>query len=84
MPAIVASVVCGVTEPLEFLFMFTYPGLFLLYAVLSSCLAMTMNFFGIVGIFSGGLMEMTAFNFIPLMRMHARLLPFGARYRSDV
>ena len=70
-PAIVASVVCGVTEPLEFLFMFTYPGLFLLYAVLSSCLAMTMNFFGIVGIFSGGLMEMAAFNFIPLMRTHA-------------
>lgn len=78
-PAIVASVVCGITEPLEFLFMFTYPGLFLLYAVLSSCLAMTMNFFGIVGIFSGGLMEMTAFNFIPLMRMHAGsyLLAFG-------
>ncbi len=70
-PAIVASVVCGVTEPLEFLFMFTYPGLFLLYAVLSSCLAMAMNFFGIVGIFSGGLMEMAAFNFIPLMRTHA-------------
>ena len=70
-PAIVASVVCGVTEPLEFLFMFTHPGLFLLYAVLSSCLAMTMNFFGIVGIFSGGFMEMAAFNFIPLMRTHA-------------
>ncbi len=70
-PAIVASVVCGITEPLEFLFMFTHPGLFLLYAVLSSCLAMTMNFFGIVGIFSGGFMEMAAFNFIPLMRMHA-------------
>lgn len=70
-PAIVASVVCGVTEPLEFLFMFTHPGLFLLYAVLSSCLAMTMNLFGIVGIFSGGLMEMAAFNFIPLMRTHA-------------
>lgn len=30
-----------------------------------------MNLFGIVGIFSGGLMEMAAFNFIPLMRMHA-------------
>ena len=70
-PAIIASVVCGVTEPLEFLFMFTHPGLFLLYAVLSSCLAMTMNLFGIVGIFSGGLMEMAAFNFIPLMRTHA-------------
>ena len=63
--------VCGVTEPLEFLFMFTYPGLFLLYAVLSSCLAMAMNFFGVVGIFSGGFMEMAAFNFIPLMRTHA-------------
>lgn len=70
-PAIVASVVCGVTEPLEFLFMFTHPGLFLLYAVLSSCLAMAMNFFGVVGIFSGGFMEMAAFNFIPLMRTHA-------------
>lgn len=70
-PAIVASVVCGITEPLEFLFMFTHPGLFLLYAVLSSCLAMAMNFFGVVGIFSGGFMEMAAFNFIPLMRTHA-------------
>lgn len=70
-PAIIASVVCGVTEPLEFLFMFTRPGLFFLYAVLSSCLATTMNLFGIVGIFSGGLMEMAAFNFIPLMRTHA-------------
>ena len=45
--------------------------LFFLYAVLSSCLATTMNLFGIVGIFSGGLMEMAAFNFIPLMRTHA-------------
>lgn len=71
LPAIVASMVCGVTEPLEFLFMFTYPGLFLLYAVLSSCLAIAMNFFGVVGIFSGGFMEMAAFNFIPLMRTHA-------------
>ncbi|WP_195445452.1 PTS transporter subunit EIIC [Collinsella aerofaciens] len=71
LPAIVASAVCGVTEPLEFLFMFTYPGLFLLYAALSSCLAMAMNFFGVVGIFSGGFMEMAAFNFIPLMRTHA-------------
>lgn len=78
-PAIIASVVCGVTEPLEFLFMFTHPGLFLLYAVLSSCLATTMNLFGIVGIFSGGLMEMAAFNFIPLMRTHtsAYLLALG-------
>lgn len=78
-PAIIASVVCGVTEPLEFLFMFTHPGLFFLYAVLSSCLATTMNLFGIVGIFSGGLMEMAAFNFIPLMRTHAgsHLLALG-------
>ena len=29
-PAIVASVVCGITEPLEFLFMFTHPALFAL------------------------------------------------------
>ena len=70
-PAVVASVLCGVTEPLEFLFMFTNPGLFLVYAALSSCLAMSMNLAGVVGIFSGGLVEMCAFNFIPLMKTHA-------------
>ncbi len=69
-PAIVASVVCGVTEPLEFLFMFTNPGLFLIYAVLSACLAMAMNLAGVVGIFSGGFVEMCAFNFIPLIKTH--------------
>ena len=69
-PAIVASVLCGVTEPLEFLFMFTNPGLFVVYAALSACLAMAMNLAGVVGIFSGGLVEMGAFNFIPLVKTH--------------
>ena len=69
-PAIVASVLCGVTEPLEFLFMFTNPGLFVVYAALSACLAMAMNLAGVVGIFSGGLVEMAAFNFIPLVKTH--------------
>lgn len=71
MPAIIGSMLCGVTEPLEFLFMFTNPGLFLLYAALSACLAMAMNLAGVVGIFSGGLIEMSAFNFIPLLKTHA-------------
>ena len=58
--------------------MFTYPGLFLLYAVLSCLACHDHELFGVVGIFSGGFMEMTAFNFIPLMRNACLLLTFGA------
>lgn len=69
-PIVLTAIVCGVTEPIEFTFLFMAPALFVVHAFLAACLSTTMNLFGIVGVFSGGLIEMTSLNFIPLMTSH--------------
>ncbi|WP_304402106.1 hypothetical protein [uncultured Dubosiella sp.] len=42
----------------------------MVHCILAACLSTTMNLFGIVGVFSGGLIEMSSLNFIPLMTSH--------------
>ncbi len=69
-PITLTAIVCGVTEPLEFTFLFVAPILFVVHAVLAATLAMVANMLGVVGILSGGLIEMSALNFIPLMASH--------------
>lgn len=69
-PITLTAIVCGVTEPIEFTFLFIAPPLFVIHAFLAACLSTTMNLFGIVGVFSGGLIEMSSLNFIPLMSSH--------------
>ena len=69
-PIVLTAIVCGVTEPIEFTFLFMAPALFVVHAILAACLSTTMNLFGIVGVFSGGLIEMSSLNFIPLMTSH--------------
>lgn len=69
-PITLTAIVCGVTEPIEFTFLFMAPQLFVVHCVLAACLSTTMNLFGIVGVFSGGLIEMASLNFIPLMTSH--------------
>lgn len=69
-PIALTAIVCGVTEPIEFTFLFMAPQLFVVHAFLAACLSTTMNLFGIVGVFSGGLIEMASLNFIPLMTSH--------------
>lgn len=69
-PITLTAIVCGVTEPIEFTFLFIAPALFVVHAFLAACLSTTMNLFGIVGVFSGGLIEMSSLNFIPLMKSH--------------
>ncbi|MDE7242983.1 MAG: alpha-glucoside-specific PTS transporter subunit IIBC [Oscillospiraceae bacterium] len=69
-PIVLTAIVCGVTEPIEFTFLFMAPALFVVHAVLAACLSTTMNLFGIVGVFSGGLIEMSSLNFIPLASAH--------------
>ncbi len=64
------AIVCGVTEPIEFTFLFMAPALFVVHCILAACLSTTMNLFGIVGVFSDGLIEMSSLNFIPLMTSH--------------
>lgn len=69
-PITLTAIVCGVTEPIEFTFLFIAPVLFVVHAFLAACLSTTINLFGIVGVFSGGLIEMSSLNFIPLMTTH--------------
>lgn len=85
-PITLTAIVCGVTEPIEFTFLFIAPPLFVVHAFLAACLSTTMNLFGIVGVFSGGLIEMSSLNFIPLMTSHWKqyllLLVIGLIYTA--
>lgn len=68
--AALTSFLTGITEPIEFTFLFIAPVLFVVHAVLAATLATVANALGVVGVLSGGLIEMSALNFIPLMASH--------------
>lgn len=69
-PITLTAIVCGVTEPIEFTFLFIAPVLFVVHALLAATLSTVANMLGVVGVLSGGLIEMSALNFIPLMASH--------------
>lgn len=69
-PITLTAIVCGVTEPIEFTFLFVAPALFIVHAALAATLATVMNAFGVVGVFSGGLIEIASLNIIPLIANH--------------
>lgn len=70
-PAAIVAMFCGITEPLEFTFLFVAPLLFLIHALLAGTLAATLYFFGVVGNFGGGLLDTDLFqNWIPLFNNH--------------
>lgn len=65
------------TEPIEFTFLFIAPPLFIVHCLLASLLAMAMNLVGCVGVFAGGLIEISSLNFIPLMANHWQQYAMG-------
>lgn len=69
-PATLTAVVVGITEPLEFTFLFIAPYLFVLHAILSATMDTLMYGFGLVGNFGGGLIDFFATNWIPLAQNH--------------
>lgn len=69
-PVVLTAILSGVTEPIEFTFLFIAPQLFVVHAILASILAMVMNLAGVVGVFSGGVIEMASLNWIPLAANH--------------
>ncbi|MDY4040908.1 MAG: alpha-glucoside-specific PTS transporter subunit IIBC [Collinsella sp.] len=69
-PITLTAIVCGITEPIEFTFLFIAPPLFVVHAALAATLSTVLNALGVVGVFSGGLIEMASLNFIPLMASH--------------
>ncbi len=69
-PITLTAIFCGVTEPIEFTFLFIAPVLFVVHAFLAATLSTIAYIFGVVGVMSGGLIEISALNFIPLMASH--------------
>ncbi len=78
-PITLTAILCGVTEPIEFTFLFIAPMLFVVHALLAATLSMCMYLAGIVGVYSGGMIEMASLNWIPLMSTHWQqfVLQFG-------
>ncbi|MBO1304685.1 PTS transporter subunit EIIC [Enterococcus sp. 669A] len=69
-PVALTAALIGVTEPLEFTFLFIAPPLFLLHAVLTGIMAATMFSFGVVGDMNSGLIDMLTRNWLPLWPNH--------------
>lgn len=69
-PATVTAVLTGITEPIEFTFLFVAPFLYLIHALLSATLSATLYFFGLSGNFGGGLIDVFVQNWIPLFQYH--------------
>ena len=69
-PVTLTAMFAGITEPIEFTFLFIAPWLFIVHALLAATLSTTMYMAGIVGIHAGGVIEMASLNWIPLMGSH--------------
>ncbi|MHA1141618.1 alpha-glucoside-specific PTS transporter subunit IIBC [Enterobacter mori] len=71
-PATLTAVLVGITEPLEFTFLFISPLLFAVHAVLAGTMATVMYAFGVVGNMGGGLLDQfLPQNWIPMFHNHA-------------
>lgn len=69
-PAALTSMLTGITEPIEFTFLFIAPVLFLVHALLCACINATMYLLGITGLFGNGLIEFISLNWIPCAQNH--------------
>ncbi|MGX0702450.1 alpha-glucoside-specific phosphotransferase system IIBC component [Staphylococcus capitis] len=69
-PATLTAVVAGITEPLEFTFLFIAPYLFVIHAILAATMDTLMYAFGVVGNMGGGVLDFLATNWIPLGKDH--------------
>ena len=74
-PATLTAVLVGITEPLEFTFLFISPLLFVIHAVLAATMATVMYIFGVVGNMGGGLLDQfLPQNWIPMFHNHASMM----------
>lgn len=69
--ATIPAVLCGITEPIEFTFLFISPVLFAVGAVLAALLSMVLYMFGVVGYQGGGLIDYITYNWMPMLQNHA-------------
>ena len=64
-PAIASSILVGVTEPIEFSFLFVAPILFVVHAILTGLFMSLLAVFDIVAVGKGGLIDFIVYN-VPL------------------
>lgn len=69
-PVATTAILTGVTEPIEFTFLFIAPVLFLVHSLLAATVSTLSFVFGVVGDFGGGIINWFAVNWIPLGRFH--------------
>ncbi|MGK0552079.1 alpha-glucoside-specific PTS transporter subunit IIBC [Enterococcus faecalis] len=69
-PAALSAMIGGITEPLEFTFLFISPMLYGVYAVLCATLSTAIYLIGIRGDFTSGIITWLAKNWIPLWHNH--------------
>lgn len=70
-PVTLTAVMTGITEPLEFTFLFTAPILFVVHALLDATLQTLAFALGVVGDFGGGLINWIVLNWLPLGMYHS-------------
>ncbi|CAK9886628.1 MAG: PTS system maltose-specific EIICB component [Candidatus Erwinia impunctatus] len=74
-PATLTAVLVGITEPLEFTFLFISPLLFAVHAVLAATMAAVMYMAGVVGNMGGGLLDQfLPQNWIPMFHHHSGMV----------
>ncbi|CNC98436.1 alpha-glucoside-specific PTS transporter subunit IIBC [Yersinia intermedia] len=74
-PATLTAMLVGITEPLEFTFLFISPVLFVVHAFLAATMATVMYMFGVVGNMGGGLLaQFLPQNWIPMFHNHASMM----------
>jgi len=69
-PAGLTSIAAGITEPVEFTFLFAAPVLWVIHSLLAATMDAVMFAFGVVGQFDGGLINFLSMNWIPLWANH--------------
>lgn len=65
-PAVLTGMMAGITEPVEFTFLFAAPVLWFVHSFLAATMDAIMFAVGVVGEFSGGLIAWSSENWIPL------------------
>lgn len=69
-PAALTAMLTGITEPIEFTFLFIAPVLFVVHALLCACINAVMYMVGVSGAFGNGLIAWLSLDWIPCGKNH--------------
>ena len=72
-PACLTAMFTGITEPLEFTFLFVAPLLYVVYSVLCAAISVAMSAAGVVGNFGQGILNIIFVNIVPLWKNNASM-----------